>query len=222
MSQVIGYLEQFNRKERFILLNHVLGKQAFLLNRDFRETLRREIGVLVPDDALVFMDFHLDWLQMALHLANHDDALSHAIKNNGLATANQEDIDLLVAFRNEDPDETHLVLIEAKADTGWTNRQLKSKAKRLGFIFDKHSYGTELVKAHFVLMSPRRPQRIETDTWPHWMKANTDDSIHWLELPLRDGLLKVTRCHENKTPATDGKFLFFREYKKPHWEVPIG
>ena len=225
VSHVIDYLARFNRKERFVLLSHVLGQEdrsAFLLNCAFRENLRREIGVLVPSDALVAMDFHLDWLQMALYLADRDDSLSRVIPNKNLIRANQEDIDLLVAFKDEGTSETHLVLIEAKADTGWTNGQLKSKAKRLSLIFDKHSYGTEFVKPHFVVMSPREPQRIETDTWPHWMKANTDGSIHWLELPLRDGLLKVTRCHENKTPATAGDFLFIREYKKRHWKVPIG
>ena len=42
MSQVIDYLERFNRKERFILLSHVLDqeeKKAFRLNRRFREDL---------------------------------------------------------------------------------------------------------------------------------------------------------------------------------------
>ena len=30
MSQAIGYLERFNRKERFILLSHVLGQRAHI------------------------------------------------------------------------------------------------------------------------------------------------------------------------------------------------
>lgn len=210
MSQVISYLELFNRKERFILLSHALGGErgeAFSLNRDFRKTLASEIDVLVPKGAFVAMDFHLDWLQMALYLADHNDPLHCVIPNEGnrLVSGNQEDIDLLIAFEDAGTHETHIALVEAKADTGWTNKQLTSKAKRLSLIFDKQSYGTELVKPHFILMSPSRP-RIETNAWPHW-----------LPLQLRDGLLKVTRCNGNKKPAKDGGFLFVREHKEGAW-----
>ena len=225
MSQVINYLERFNRKERFILLSHALGGEggeAFFLNPDFRETLASEIDVLVPKDAFVAMDFHLDWLQMALYLADHVDSLPCVIPNEErrLVSGNQEDVDLLIAFEDEGTHETHIVLVEAKADTGWTNKQLKSKAKRLRRIFDKQSYGTELVKSHFILMSPRRPKEIETNAWPHWMRSGAPNSIHWLPLQLRDGLLKVTRCNENKKPAKDGGFLFVREHKEGAWGMP--
>lgn len=224
-SQVIDYLERFSRKERFMLLSHALGqedgKRPFFLNRVFQETLGREIDVLVPYDAFVAMDFHLDWLQMALYLADHGDSLSCAIPNDHLVKGNQEDVDLLIAFKDQCTNETHLVLVEAKADTGWTNKQLRSKACRLDLIFDKHSYGSELVRSHFVLMSPHRPTGIKTDTWPHWMKNarvdGSDSPIRWLPLPLRDGLLKVTRCDKEKKPARDGEHLFIREYKEKGW-----
>ena len=208
MSQVINYLERFNRKERFILLSDALGGErgeAFSLNRGFRETLANEIYVLVPKDAFVAMDFHLDWLQMALYLADHDDSLPCVIPNEGnrLVSGNQEDIDLLIAFEDSGTRETHIVLVEAKADTGWTNKQLTSKAERLCLIFDKQSYGT--VKPHFILMSPKPPKKIETNAWPHWMRARTPNAIHWLPLQLRDGLLKVTRCSKvsGKHPNTE-------------------
>lgn len=225
MSQVIGYLGLFNRKERFILLNHVLGgdgRRSFSLNRDFRDALGSEIGVLVPEDVLVAMDYHLDCLQMALYLADHDDSLACITPNEGsrLVSGNQEDIDLLVAFKNEGTGETHIVLIEAKADTDWTNKQLKSKANRLSLIFDRESYGTELVKPHFILMSPRKPKGVRSNTWPHWMRAGEANSIHWLPLQLRDGLLKITRCNGNKKPAKDGGFLFVGEHKEGAWSTP--
>ena len=157
MSQVIDYLERFNRKERFILLSHVLGQEdqkAFRLNRRFREDLEHKIQTPIPDDAFVAMDFHLDWLQMALYLADKDNSMSCAIPNDHLVKGNQEDLDLIIAFQDECTKEVHLVLIEAKADTGWTNKQLKSKAERLRRIFGGHSCNTELVKPHFVPMSP--------------------------------------------------------------------
>lgn len=50
-----------------------------------------------------------------------------------MVTPNQENIDLLVAF--EDLEITHLRMIEAKAATGWTNKQTLSKADRLREMF---------------------------------------------------------------------------------------
>ena len=67
MSDLIHHLRSFNRKERFILLSDALGRDT--LGDAFRERLGEAIGVAVPDDALVAMDYHLDWLQMALYLA---------------------------------------------------------------------------------------------------------------------------------------------------------
>ena len=158
------------------------------------------------------MDFHLDWLQMALYLADKDNSISCAIPNDHLVKGNQEDIDLIVAFQDECT-KVHLVLIEAKADTGWTNKQLMLKTKRLNLIFSKQSCGTELVKPHFVLMSPRRPSKVKTDTWPSWMKER-GISYLWMELSLRDRLLKVTRCDKDKKPAKDGGHLFVSKYAR--------
>lgn len=221
MSQVIDYLERFNRKERFILLSHVLGQEdqkAFRLNRRFREDLGDKIQTPIPDDAFVAMDFHLDWLQMALYLADKDNSMSCAIPNDHLVKGNQEDLDLIIAFQDECTKEVHLVLIEAKADTGWTNKQLKSKAERLRRIFGRHSCNTELVKPHFVLMSPREPSKVEIDTWPSWMKERGGSCL-WMELFLRDGLLKVTRYDkEIKRPAKDGNHLIVSEYASGKWK----
>ena len=220
MSQVIDYLEGFNRKERFILLSHVLDpedQKAFRLNRRFREDLGCKIQTPIPDDSFVAMDFHLDWLQMALYLSDKDNSISCAIPNDRLVEGNQEDIDLIVAFQKECTKDVHLVLIEAKADTGWTNKQLKSKAERLSRIFSWHSCSTELVKPHFVLMSPCKPCKVETDTWPSWMKGKRG-ALLWVELPLRDGLLKVTRCDKGKHPAKDGGHLFVSEYARGKWK----
>jgi len=203
MSKLIDYLKRFNRKERFILLSHAMGQTAFRLDLGFRDKLRDKLGIAIPGDAFVAMDYHLDWLQMALYLADKGGSLSRVIENCNLVRANQEDIDLLIAFKDE-RDETHLVLIEAKADTGWTNKQVASKEERLSLILD----GRSNVKPHYILMSPRKSERLNADRW------------HWLELPLDKGLLKVTRCDENKMPSRNGESLFIREYNGDRWEVP--
>ena len=168
---LIDYLRDFNRKERFILLDHVLGQQpgdVFRLNRYFAGKLATELSLEIPVDAFVAMDYHLDWIQMALYLADKGYREGNLEIECGrrLVQANQDwDVDLLVAFEEQDRQMTHLVLIEAKADTGWKNSQLKSKADRLQLIFGRDSYGVPFDR-HFVLMSPRKPQKVETEKWP--------------------------------------------------------
>ena len=223
---LIDYLRDFNRKERFILLDHVLGQQpgeVFRLNRHFAGKLATELRLEIPVDAFVAMDYHLDWIQMALHLADRpgfDIGSTILNVNNKLVKANQEDVDLLVAFEDERSREVHLVLIEAKADTGWTNKQLKSKAARLGHIFDTRVL--EIVKPHFVLMSPcsksKRRRKIDTDGWPPWMTKG--NMAHWLELPLRDGLLRVTRCDASRKSNKNGDRLFVSERTCGQWVSP--
>lgn len=206
-TRVIDHLKSFNRKERFLLLCEALGfdDQTFRLARGFIKKLSRRIGVDdIPCDAYVAMDYHLDWLQMALYLAS-ESSQPRPIPNDGLVVANQQDIDMLVAFAQGE--RTHLVLIEAKGDTGWTNDQLKSKARRLGRIFGEGRPGTDLVTGHFVMLSPRKPDRIDAREWPDWMKP--DGEPPWLPLRFPDGLMKITRCEndERRTPSKAGGYL---------------
>ena len=215
---LIDYLRDFNRKERFILLDHVLGQQpghAFRLNPYFAGKLANKLGLTIPPDAFIAMDYHLDWIQMALHLAYQPDSHTGVMKNKGLVDANQEDVDLLVAFRSRS--ETHLVLIEAKADTGWTNKQLKSKARRLRRIFDQRV--RKVVTPHFVLMSRSKPSRkLKSSKWPLWMRARGSDAVHWVKLPLRDGLLKVTRCDVGGNSNNAGDYLLVRQREDGRWK----
>ena len=220
--KLIDYLRDFNRKERFILLDHVLGQQpgdVFRLNRYFAGKLATELSLEIPVDAFVAMDYHLDWIQMALYLADRPGSdMRKTICNTGkrLVKANQEDVDLLVAFEDKGSQKTHLLLIEAKADTGWTNKQLRSKARRLEHIFNDRIL--EVVEPHFVLMSRSRPtDKLKTEKWPSWMKGNGNAVAHWLELPLRDGLLKVTRCDQDGNSNKGGRYLLVRQRKDGTW-----
>ena len=202
MSALIEHLRNFNRKERFILLREALGADTFALDAGFRARLGDTIGVNVPTGALVAMDYHLDWLQMALYLAATPSPPS-PIPNSDLFRANQEDVDLLVAFDEEAT--THLVLLEAKMETGWTNRQLHSKAQRLRLIFGSDRPGVDLATPHFVLASPKKSERIRTDTWPEWMTR--DGAPLWTELPRPPGLREVTRCTASGKVSASGLFL---------------
>ncbi len=120
------------------------------------------------------MDYHLDWLQMALYLAATPSPPS-PIPNDDLFKANQEDVDLLVAF--DDTATTHLVLVEAKMETGWRNSQLRSKAQRLRLIFGTGRPGAASATPRFVLASPKKPGRLRTDSWPEWDGAGRRCSL---------------------------------------------
>lgn len=98
------------------------------------------------------MDYHLDWLHDSLFLtpSGIDGEAVHP-NTETVATGNQEDVDLLVTF--EEGNITHLLMIEAKAGTGWTNKQTLSKAKRLKRIFGADGAQYPRVNPHFGLMS---------------------------------------------------------------------
>lgn len=160
----------------------------------------------MPADALVCMDFHLDWVYVALVMANDPGREwygaplgrdGHGVNIN----ANQEDIDLLVAFDEEET--THLILVEAKGVTSWTNSQLRSKAARLDLIFEPASApcdgagrGWPGVRPHFVMTSPRRkPCGVTTESSPSWM-TGADGELVWMPLPIADDLVQVERYDE--------------------------
>ena len=208
MSELITRLRSLNRKERFILLSHALGGHTFTLDGDFRERLGVLIGVPIPRDAFVAMDYHLDWLQVALFLSRMP-APPQLIPQGAVLGEGQEDInstqmdiDLLVAF--DHGARTHLVLLEAKVETSWSNRQMRRKAKRLDQIFADRTDG-DVAQPHVVLLSPTRPRRLQVGTWPAWMKHNNEPM--WMELPRPDGLQKVIRCDDAGHASGDGGSL---------------
>ena len=128
MTDLIKILESFNRKERFFLLAQALGcshsgEPAFSLSDSFRKQLNANIDVAIPEEpAMVFvaMDYHLDWLQAALTLADSQDGkskFSNKDEKGPVIEGTQKDVDLLVAF--EAGETFHLILVEAKAYSDW-------------------------------------------------------------------------------------------------------
>ena len=192
MPDLIKILESFNRKERFFLVAQALGqernnKPAFTLSDDFRRELEQklEFDFEIPPDAFVAMDYHLDWLQAGLVLSRNiqEELFSNAGE---VIKGTQEDIDLLVAFRHGD--QHHLILVEAKAYSGWSNDQLKSKADRLREIFGDNGEDYGGVMPHFCLMGPKESAGLNLDVFPDWMKP-----IKWLTLALPEERRTVTR-----------------------------
>ena len=200
MPGLIELLESFNRKERFFLISQAVGE--FQLSHDFGRELAKAIKVDVPHGAFTAMDYHLEWLTAALHAYEcgdvdkiFDNPLQQVIKGN------QEDADLLVAF--EGSGDWHIVLIEAKGATGWTNAQMQSKASRLGQIFGFEGDRYPGVVPHFCLVSPRPPQQLKASAWPRWM-SNDDGSYIWFPLKFPGRRRMVTRCTVDGERSADG------------------
>ena len=195
--RLINNLKAFNRKERFILLHKVLGfsDRSFRLGEAFRAELSECLEVDIPSDAFVAMDYHFDWLQMAMYLtANPRPRGLIRNSDNDLVAGNQEDIDLLIAFEKQA--RTHLVLVEAKGVTTWSNEQLQSKADRIQRIFAPGRPGRDSVEPYFVMMSPKES---ENETLRETREALADSNgsairTFWFPLPLPNGLVKPTRC----------------------------
>ena len=203
MATLLEYLESFNRKERFFLVGEALGNPAFRLSSDFRTRLGAVFGLAIPDDALVAMDYHLDWIYASLVLAAGDGESAVLSNDEHLVSGNPEDVDLLVAFGDEGT--IQLLLLEAKAETGWTNKQTLSKAERLRRIFGDDGGRFASVKPHFGLLSPRPPGRLESRRWPAWMARG--GAPVWLELPVPGGRRRVTRCDASGRASATGGFF---------------
>ena len=207
MSKLIEHLKSFNRKERSILLEKALGSTTFQLSDKFRDELKECLDLDIPVYAYVAMDYHIGWIQMAIYLDCAEVSEQPIPSGEGIegVNDNQQDVDLLVAFTENSV--THLVLVEAKADTSWDYEQLDSKVKRLKSI----SPDPTRLKLHFVLMSPKRPnlgrsKHICISEWPDWMKRDGD--FNHMRLDLAPCLRKITRCNNDKkmTPDRDGQY----------------
>ena len=208
MTDLIEILESFNRKERFFLVAQALGcsnsgEPAFSLSGSFREQLDKIIEpTAIPEDpakVFVAMDYHLDWLQAALVLAHTSQDEKSKFCNEGkegqIIKGTQEDVDLLVAFKAGET--FHLILVEAKAYSGWTNDQLSSKAKRLRTIFGEDGKKWSDVQPYFCVMSPKESERLKRECLPKWMLDNdNDDNLRWLPLRLPKSKRRVVSRDE--------------------------
>ena len=194
MPNLIAILESFNRKERFFLIAQALNgrqnKPAFTLSENFRQELGKAVGldrqgIAIPVDAFAAMDYHLNWVHASLVLACADEAERHSLLNlEGTTDDNQEDVDLLVAFKNTD-ERYHLIFIEAKAYdakgfSAFEKSQLVSKVSRLEKIIRAGEKDRSCeVETHFCLVSGYKPQNLEKD-WPKW----NGKPILWMPLSL--------------------------------------
>ena len=166
----------------------------FQLSEKFLKDLDRVLDLKVPENADVFMDYHMNWIYAALHWnANEKDEFDNPAGHFYLPTKvkenptqmeekhvieqNQEDVDLLIAYQDSEagPDVVRVILIEAKADTSWSTSQFRRKARRLHNIFGCSSKACkdcqkdvppqiQKVIPSFVLVSPALKNRKRAGT----------------------------------------------------------
>jgi hypothetical protein len=223
MSDLRYWMKCLNRKERYWLISWAIRDTGFSLSEDFRKVLGDAVGLDIPADAYCAMDYHLDWIHASLHLAKlgvrsapfgNKRHPPEKIVYVGKAeppkerdiSANQEDIDFVIEFG--DRDLRHLVLVEAKGDSGFLNKQMSHKALRLGIIFGQNGDQWIGVKPYFAITSPKCPRNLECCDWPRWMVSmvnNKPSPIH-VELPFPRNPGRVTRCDVDEKPDADGTF----------------
>ena len=202
-NRFITNLRRFNRKERFFLVGWALGNREFRLDPAFRGELSSALNLDVSGGAFVAMDYHLDWIYASAFLSAADDAEAIHSNADGLVSGSQEDMDLVVAFSAGET--AHLIMVEAKGVTGWTNKQATSKARRLEAIFGQGGDRWSHICPHFIIVSPREPQGLECSRWPGWMKRGVGRPF-WMKMEIPGGLVRVTRCSESGKVSQEGQY----------------
>jgi len=203
-EQVIRNLHNFNRKERDHLMKFALSETPShpKISKKLWRAIRPDGGNRQrpdPTDMFVGMDYHLNWLYAALVLSEEyeKEGIGHQLnewpdwlereKRSGTVPIqpNQEDVDLLVAFKHSDG-ALHLVLIEAKLDSGWDSNQFRSKTLRVNAIKKaSDKLNPKLgIQWRFLLASPSptgprksafSPSRLRE--LPDWMTEGAEEAL---------------------------------------------
>ncbi len=210
MSSMIENLDRLNRKERFFLIGTVLGNPNFTLDAKFRTELSSKFGLDIPANAFVAMDYHLNWIYAAAVLTFSSPEKDRLWDNSGgFIDGTQEDVDLLVAFTDKF-DITHLIMLEAKGVTAFSNKQFEHKMDRFKKIYRKNDdWRWPNVKTYFGLVSRRKPQRLHLDKCPSWLKV--DDEIPWLEIQIPENRLTVFGCDAAGKPNEKRAFWTIKQ-----------
>ena len=202
MLRLIECLSAFNRKERYYVVRKLLGNASHPPAPSFRHELGSELDLTIPADPWWAMDYHLDWMYAALVLAR-DNAPERVYEHTGIIRAQQEDMDLLLAY--DDGDTTHLIFVEAKGVTGYSNQQMTSKMDRLAQIFGQDGKAWPGVTPHLVLLSPKPPSnKLKMQAWPQW--AAPRGEFAWIPLCIPENLKRVTRCDAQRHRDQTGNF----------------
>lgn len=209
MRSLLDALQAFNRTERHILVGWVLDRSTFPLGHEFRDALSNAIGVDVPADSYVAMDYRLNWLCAALMWSEGEvDEETPRLydPDEGVELADNSDSDLVVAFAHGP--KTHVVLLEAKGFMKWDIIQLKKKSARLQSIFGKSGDRFQEVVLDWVFVSPGSRPALEL---PQWMLDPRTDMSRHLPLPQpASHKFALNRCNSDGRRMKGGGYWKIR------------
>ena len=245
---LVNCLKILNRKERYWLLRQALGKKNFDLDKEFVGSLetalngsaliKKDGGIQICKNAWWAMDYHLDWIAVALQLYSNKSNLDlsadsekkisncfegnnrYCLKSNGkktpLVRGTALDADLIVAYDNT------LILIEAKGDGSWGRKQMMKKITRLNEL---HDFAESLgINMYLVLCSPgetkvhvpdkKKPSQKAGVPWQEWALLDGEKPIHiTLEFGKKDvGLFHPKRSNKNEKT---GEYSNLKFEKRP-------
>lgn len=190
-KSLIDNLKSFNRKERFYLIGQILGNPEFRMDDKQLDKISTLIGFKIPREYFAAMDYHLDWIYASLFLTQEHDEKPFSrnfIDNNKKVdlqiSGTQEDVDFLLAFADHE-NTTHIVMIEAKGDSYFSNGQLDSKNKRFKAIFGNENTWPN-VRPHFLICSPKEPQNVSIED-PAYFMLTKDQNLIWFPLVMDTG-----------------------------------
>lgn len=222
---LIDYLRSFDRKERFAVFKEVFGlprNDDLCIGHSFRTKLEYCIATPIPEKVFCATDYHLDWIEASLHLLRHEsgESFPRITRPSDDFNKSQRDIDLLIAFEDDvSPDETHVVLVEAKAYDYWNKQQLEKKIRRLQEIFERSTPGAEHTKPHLVLLTNKKSTGITADNWSCWMKKCGGPNWLCYCLPPRK---QIRRCDFDGNQSKEGELIKFDCVPKRNADDRIG
>ena len=200
MTDLLELLRLFNKRERYFLIDYALG--GFTLAQQFRRDLEVVLKLDIPAEAFVAMDYDLEWLAASLLASRDPGGDTDFSRIYGGVPITYPDVDLLIAFKSGEV--FHLVMVEAKAYTGWLNKQMRVKAEYLAKVFGDRGDNHCGVVPHFCLIAPKEPSKwLTTGDWPQWMTLESGRP-RWLEMKVPGERRVVTRKGQDGLDLPEG------------------
>ncbi len=222
-GRLVKLLKKLNRKERYWLLRNAIGEKFLQLDESFICELQKALededsGIEIPKNAWWAMDYHLDWIAVALKqyvdkseinegMVIENECCTHIDEcdSNKLISGNQLDIDMIIAY-----DKT-LILVEAKADISWSRKQMENKIKLLDCLLK--FVEKEDIQMYLVLCSPGKTKVHEQTkersyVWPSWTLINNEKPAH---IFMRFGSKNNPLYHPKRTES-DAKLIFEKRH----------
>lgn len=217
----------FNRKERYLVANLLYGNptinqkdnsiiefkfpqkhQQNALNSTFTSKIAELIKINNNYRVRAHgIDYHLDWMDAAIQIANSNCELETYKKrdNNRIALSPNNkktsvlDSDIVIIFESEHS--LRITFIEVKAFSYWSKPQLDKKITRLIEIFGEDGRKIAGVTPHFVcidlLCSDKIPTlTVDTKIWPDWAGGKTGPSRLHFEKEIWDNSLGFAKDTE--------------------------